>query len=538
MKPINSAVWSLFALLLLCGPGAAKAQQAQDSTALPYLVQEVCIDQTGMVLRIDPYFCPKNDNLRQLKVGEPLPYHKHNQVEPHNPLSPEEGEDKDSDFELHDSYPVRDLNGKLLSINPFDFEPDRFSARLDGYDVYRIDDGWTSVEETRDSGGFGITWFGANCKLYNGWVFFPMADLTPAGIKAGEVKMPISGVYWEKNGEHWPGNCPSASQASATQSAPEGQMCHPGASCPSKDYETPITSWEFIPNYPFAGIGNNPVKRLDTIRSVHGFIDSPDFLAHGDLEVFYFTKLYGSTRWEDWMPAGEVKANPRFQRMAEQVSKYCHGTGDVEYHGVKFVVTYCRDWSAVSVLDKPELAAPWPIPDLNLLQNFHFDQGLANWKRTESGNPLQLSLKTSTAAKDMQNVQRGGAGIRYLELTCAADCSAANAIYQDVPITIKTTSGRYTLGARVRAEGHAGALRLAITVLDENGRVLDEKSFSESAPTSRGTGADSVVLSGNFELNSFSLTIAPQASVLRFSIGPTGSGTFDIFDTWLMKDTY
>ena len=125
------------------------------------------------------------------------------------------------------------------------------------------------------------------------------------------------------------------------------------------------------------------------------------------------------------MPVSEVKANPRLQRAAEQASKYCHGTGEVEYHGVKFVVTFCRDWSAVSVVDKPELAAPWPVPDLNLLQNFHFDQGLANWKRTESGNVLQLSLKTSTAAKDMQYVQRGGAGIRYLAITCASDCVAS-----------------------------------------------------------------------------------------------------------------
>lgn len=518
--------------------GTASAQEAQDSTVLPYLVQEVCVDRTGAVLSIDPYLCPKNDSLRQLQIGEPLPYHKHNQTEPHTPVSPTNGIDRDSDLELHDSYPVRALSGKVLSIDPFDFEPDRSNARLDGYDIYRIDDGWASVEGTRDNGGFGITWFGAHCKTYNGWVFFPMADLTPSGLKAGEAKMPISGVYWEKNGEHWPGICPSTSQASATQSASGQQLCHPGASCPSKNYEEPLTSWEFIPNYPFAGIGGNPVKRLDTIRSIHGFIDSPDFLAHGDLEVFYFTRLYGSTRWEDWMPVEEVEVNPLYRRLAEEVSKYCLGTGDVEYHGVKFVVTYCRDWSAVSVLDKPEPPAPWPLPDLNLLQNFHFDQGFANWKRTESVNVLHLSLKTSTEAKDMQYRQPGGAGIRYLVLTCADGCSAANAIYQDVPITAKTTGGRYTLGARVRAEGHAGALRLAVTMLDRSGKTLSEKSFTESAPLPGGPGADSVVLSGNFELKSFPLTIDSKASVLRFSIRPITSGTFDIVDTWLMKDTY
>ena len=538
MKLTIFAIGSSFAWLFMSGTGTAKAQKTEGSTVLPYLVQEVCVGHAGAVLRIDPYFCPKSDTLRQLQIGEPLPYRKHNQVEPHNPASPQKGEDRDSDFELHDSYPVRALNGKVLSIDPFGFQPDRSNASLDGYDVYRIDDGWTSVEETRDNGGFGITWFGSNCKPYNGWVFFPVADLTPSGIEAGEVKKPISGVYWEKNGEHWPGNCSSTSQASTAQSTSGAVHCHPGASCPSKNYEEPLTTWEFIPNYPFAGIGKNPVKRLDTIRSIHGFLDDPDFLAHGDLEVFYFTKLYGSTRWEDWMPLQEVEANPRYKRTAEQVSKYCHGTGDVEYRGVKYVVTFCRDWSAVSVLPKPELAIPWPVPDLNLLQNFHFDQRLANWKRTESGEGLQLSLKTSTEAKDMLYVQHGGAGIRYLALTCTANCSAANAIYQNVPVTAKTTSGQYTLGARVRAEGHPGTLRVAVTMLDRGGKVLGQKSFVESAPLPGGPGADSVVLSGNFELKSFPITVDSRASVLRFSISPTASGTFDIVDTWLMKNTY
>ncbi len=538
MKIAIGASCSFVVLLSLCRLGVAQAQGMKNSTELPYMVQEVCVDQTGTVQRIDPYFCPKEDTLRQLKIGEPLPYHKHNQVEPHDPVSRQSVEDRDSDFEQHDSYPVRALSGTVLSIDPFDFEPDRSSARLDGYDVYRIDDGWTSVEETRDSGGFGITWFGANCKTYNGWVFFPLADLTPSGIKAGEAHQPISGGYWEKDGEHWPGHCVSTAKGPATQTLSAEQLCHAGASCPSKDFEEPLTSWEFLPNYPFAGIGSNPIKRLDAIRSIHGFIDSPGFMSRGDLEVFYFTKLYGSTRWEDWMPAEEVKADPRAQRLAEQASKYCHGTDDVEYHGVKFIVTYCRDWSAVTVSEKPELAAPWPVPDLNLLQNYHFDQELANWKYSEADNGLQMNLKTSTGARDLLNKQTGGSGIRYLALTCTADCSAAHAIYQDVPITAKTTSGQYTIGARVRAEDHAGELRLAVSVLDHNGKVLEDKSFTESVPMPGGPGADSVVLSGNFALQSFPITIDPQARVLRFSISPTAAGTSDIVDTWLMRNTY
>ena len=70
MKLTTGTTCSLFALLFLClGAGAAKAQRVQDSTVLPYLVQEVCVDQTGAVLLIDPYFCSKNDTLRQLQIG-------------------------------------------------------------------------------------------------------------------------------------------------------------------------------------------------------------------------------------------------------------------------------------------------------------------------------------------------------------------------------------------------------------------------------------------------------------------------------------
>lgn len=538
MKQTVSAICSLFAILFLCELGVAKAQGAQDSTVLPYMVQEVCVDQTGAVQRIDPYFCPKSDTLRQLQPGELLPYHKHNLVESgQNPAPEKHDPDKDSDFEQHDSYPVRALNGTMLSIDPFDFEPAGTNAALDGYDVYRVDAGWVSVEETRDSGGFGITWYGAHCKPYNGWVFFPLGDLTPSGIKAGQTKKPISGVYWEKDGEHWPGKCPTY-QASLAQADPGELLCYPGANCPSKQFQEPLTTWDFIPKYPFAGVGNTPVKRLDTVRSIHGFINSPEFLAHGNLEVFYFTKLYGSTRWEEWEPLKEVEANPFDQREAEEASKYCKGTSDVEYQGVKFVVTMCRDWSAVTVLDKPELPAPWPVPDLNLLQNFHFDEGLANWKHSESANALQLSLKTSTESRDLLHRQNGGVGIHYLELTCTASCSASNAVSQDVPITSKTTSGQYTLGARVRVQDHAGKLRLAVTMLDRKGKVLSELSFTESVPMPGGSGANSIVLSGNFEFKSFPITIDPQAKVLRFSISPATSGTYDVVDTWLMRNTY
>jgi len=43
--------------------------------------------------------------------------------------------------------------------------------------------------------------------------------------------------------------------------------------------------------------------------SIHGFEpnDIPGFKQHGHLEVFYFTKEYGITRWEVWTPIDQIQ---------------------------------------------------------------------------------------------------------------------------------------------------------------------------------------------------------------------------------------
>lgn len=501
IRPIGSS----FALVCAAIATYARAQPLPSISIPAYLVEEVCLSHAGRALPIDPYSCPYGDTLRPVEIGEPLPYHKHDQPGPDYP----------DGYQQHDSYPARDLGGDVLIVNPFDYEPfDRFKSWEDGYDIYRLKDGWVSGGETEDGGGFSTTFFGANCMPYNGWVFFPASVLEmPA---PGRVEMPIHGVYWEQNGESWPGACPSSYQTHS------------------------LTTWDFIKDFPFGGIGGNPVKRLDAIRSIHGFSTNPQFLAHGHLEVFYFTKLYGVTRWEVWTPRERVDADDQLRQRAEEVAMRCKGTDDVGYEGQQFVVTACRDWSAVTVSTSPSAPTAWPVPDLNLLRNFHFGDGFSGWKYSGS-NPgdIAMSLKNSTAARDTRFVQPGGQGVRYVALTCLEKCSTANIFYQDVPMTANITSGTYTFGATARFEGNGtGALEFILSQLDSSGNVLSEKSFVANVKPSNGhfMDTDSIVLSSSFESLTAPVRIGQATKVLRFGISPSTIGIFDIVDTWVIKD--
>jgi hypothetical protein len=74
---------------------------------------------------VDPFACRDPDRLRPLRIGEALPYHHHDQPLPGH----------SDGLQRKDSYPILDLHGRLLIVNPFDFEPfDRFKASGDGYE--------------------------------------------------------------------------------------------------------------------------------------------------------------------------------------------------------------------------------------------------------------------------------------------------------------------------------------------------------------------------------------------------------------------
>jgi hypothetical protein len=327
----HSALALLAGLALCLATSPSALTMSGDELALDYLIQKVCIDPAGRVLAVDPYSCPVGDTLRPLEPDEALPYHRFDQPAPGRP----EG------LQRRDSYPVRTAGGREIVVATFDHAPfGAFKPDRDGYSVYVVRDGWVSSEGTRAGGHDGTTFFGAGCKPYNGWVFFPVAALDARLISPGSAQMPIRGVHWEKNGEPFPGPCPTA-------------------------YRTDVvTSWQPLPAFQFGGIGGNPVKTLPAVLSVHGFTRKPGFLARGHLEVFFFTRLYGPTRWESWAPAQRYELDPGLHRRAALAGERCVGPAQNTYRGVLFYRIACRDWTDVVVPPRPEAPPFWPVPEL------------------------------------------------------------------------------------------------------------------------------------------------------------------------------
>jgi hypothetical protein len=306
--------------------------EPDDDLALDYLVQKVCRDPSGRVLSVDPYNCPGSSTLRSLEPGEALPYHRYDQSLPGFPES----------RQRRDSYPVRSADAQKIVINTFDYAPfGQFEPERDGYDITMVRDGWASIGGTRTGREGATTFFSAGCKPYNGWVLFPVSALAGRLIEPGEARMPIRGVHWEQSAQPWPGLCPSVYQTRV------------------------LTSWEPLSGFAFGGVADTPTKTIDSIRSIHGFTDSRRFLEIGHLEIFYFTRLYGFTRWETWVAPQRYEADPSLRRRAGIASERCAGPARNFYRGISFTRIACRDWTSVVVPSKPEAAPFWPVPYIN-----------------------------------------------------------------------------------------------------------------------------------------------------------------------------
>ena len=364
----------------------------------------------------------------------------------------------------------------------------------DGYDIYVVGDGWASASQTRNGGSFSTTFFSPGCKPYNGWLFFP--SNISMNSSPGTTTSGIWGNNWEQNGENWPGICPST-------------------------YGSSQTDWYPAPNFPF---GNTP----DKTKTLNAMVVIKGYAPGSQLQVFYFTELYGVTRWEVWTPAGQNPVPGNFS---------CNGSRSYNRYGVDFTVTACRDWSSVNVLAVPNLPAVWPVPDQNLLQNFHFGTGITPWQRSGNsaeGNLINWSLLNSTTPLDSAHSQTGS-GVRYLATNCSGTCTGQQMIYQDVTIDGRTPSGNYTLAVTARTQGtNPGTLKLSLLQLSSStASVGTPVSFEiQASPTNQ----PSVVLGSLFLRGSVNLQLAPDAQTLRFAITPMTSHTFDIVDAWLMRN--
>jgi len=478
---------------------------------MDWLIQHVCVDSDDRPIAMDPYMgCPANSKERRLKIGDLMPYMRHDQPAP-NGAHP-------NGFQRHDSYPIKDLRyGGMAIANDFDFAFENPYAEMylqdgNGYDLYYVEDGWASAGSTQDGGGYSSSFFGPSCKPSGGWVFFPtnfLVSLTPGAH--GQATVPIRGSYWEQNGETWPGKCAAGVGFS----------------------DSTLTTWEFERAFRFSGHNGTSPKLLDTIISTHGMPLLPGANPHSyHLERFYFTDMYGITRWEAWAPSPANKP----------AAETCGGETEMTYRGVKFTETSCRDWSEVTLINPARPRLPWPYPELNLLKNYHFDSpSVTPWQRTtarsDQGNVINFSIANS-ANEDDSHFSQQHVGVRYLVINCGGRCNSEQAIYQDIPVSSLAKSTAYDYGFVGLAEGNeAGKIKVELTQLDMSGRPLSSDSFVTDLPTN----ANVLKLKQSVYKEAYvilrtspTVSIQPQATTLRFSLSPQTPANYLLVSTWLM----
>lgn len=439
-----------------------------------------------------------------------MPYLRHDQ--------PGKDGDHPNGFQRLDSHPIIDVHTQtIIAANDFDFdyvEPygPMHPGDGDGFDVYRVANGYTSGGGTRDGSGYSQTFFGPDCEPYGGWVFFPVSFLRSLRSgAAGRGIFAVRGVYWEQNGEPWPGTCQSG-QGFA--------------------WDT-LTTWEFAPAHPFGGVNGAATKHIDAIISTHGLPMQRGPRPQFHLERFYFTDLYGLTRWEVWAPNSDrVKA-----------TENCAGDTQMTYEGSSFILTDCRDWSAVQPINPPRPRWPWPYPEANLLRNWHFDHDtIAPWQLTGTtsgpGNPMNLGQFISRAPADLRFSQTH-IGVRYLQISCGTGpCAPDEAIYQDIPVASLPPSSSYDYGFSGVVEGtQDGTITVRLSALDRNRKELWSRSFDATVKADyRGIRATDSVYNGSsmFLKTSPPVTLDPGAAALRISLSPRTPGLYDILDAWLM----
>lgn len=525
--------------------------RASSDNYLDWLVKSVCVDASGSVLSNDPYFtCPSGTTMRKLVAGDVLPYNNYEQM----------------GYQICDSFVLLDAYGENLYLHTFDYAPfnvfNQYSGS-DGYDVYSINTNTVSVSNTKDGGGYGSTFYGSGCSYGNGWALFPTSNF----LSPGQGYWPISGVYWEHNGISSPGPCPSGYSTNT------------------------LTSWEEVKSFSFSGVNGNPVKSIDALVSYHGFETERDgktptdnFLANGHIEVFYYTEIYGLTRWEVWFPADSKAHQAQLAQGNSSVrsAAECSGTGTGVYKDITFVITDCHDWSNVKPASTSATAITipqWPVVNSNLLQHSHFEAAglsetykLGLWGRfgsSPAGNLINWSALISTSGGDAND----GTGMAYLAFNCGAGSDnlcgtpGSQAVYQDIAVDSRICGDCvYLFGANLRTAPGTGsgtvqfALQLLSTssssvnlsvhnitsnadgsVQKVDAAVVWQQSFSatiqEDNGDGRGSEAQSVYLSAKFvsDLATLPADILggnTAGFVLRYLILPVTANTFHVSDAF------
>lgn len=274
---------TLFLTLLLPSRGLALPSFSPDLSKryasdelLDYFIQDVCRDSsTGVAVAGDPASCPPNTYRNNINLGERTPFL----------LTDFDRNNNFATYQSSTSIPVHatDETLKILVVKSLQGNFDAgyqfsWSQTRDGYDL--IDgtfSNYASFIRTSDPGCQDQIWSsnGKTAKTSDragGWILFPW---TP------------------------PSQLPQS--ASTTVRTYHVQLTQNLPGC-SNGNSRGVTYWNGPAGYTF-----ETGKTLTAIRSFH--YASTDLSSQNNaLELYYFTKEYGFTRWEAWVPRSRCLA--------------------------------------------------------------------------------------------------------------------------------------------------------------------------------------------------------------------------------------
>ncbi len=496
------------------------AETASGQVPTDYLVQMVCVDGADVPQQGDPAICNAK---RKLRVGEALPYHKVDYL----------------GYQISDSFPIADLSGISRAVQ-----------------TYYYTDASVSIPRNSPPGpvtGLGsvvnassplATFFGGRFRdsRFGNMVHFNPADGGYNIIGADMFDVFFRGTYDLSGGWQpwWTGDCQAAgwllfpNNTSALSYGGKNAPTDTFAACPG---QVPVAASTVEWN-------RNKLQTYasgKTLDSLIAFFYAP---GHGAIEVSYFTKEYGVTRFEAWRRgSGQTPG---------AIKEQCPNSAyDAMLHGAAFYLADCRDWS--TIIYPPQAWKPhgtqegsniliWPVDPLytsvNRLQNTYIGgpyqvNGTAScstdhWQRLNTPAVVNWIYDPRTT---VDHPSPGYANPFTVKGKCALRFSTPSAqggqrIFQDQPL-MDAPGVNYTMGGLFWAPFSAGSPFPQVTISVEQ--------FDASNVV---IGTDSMTMTLTRDPAAFSktFTIRNGTRAIRYNVFPVTPNTdFEMTGNWVAR---
>lgn len=348
--------WVGVLVLTACGGGGSSGSAAgQSGTSTPqpvataasnltgdaqwqlvhdYMVQDVCVDAQSQVLPDVSPLSPSCTAHRDLRVGEALPYHKHDWPGDVDAASAQQG------YQRSDSFPAQLPNFGEVITQSFDFGGSgRNFGTLDAGDggqLIAFSSAFAGILATQD-GGNGLQFMAGPTCLTGG--------VTPQRLL--DSWQLSSRVANQETGGNTVANLKIVTEPQ----------------CPNS-FDSSFTEWSFQSlRYRLDQTGHQSVP-LKTM--VSGHYGGADVASADHLERFYFTRELGLTRWERWQ---QLPQEPVKRQEVLATAAWFASTGRCENQlappTAQYVLVDCRQWSNIQKGDPPSASnLPFWVSDI------------------------------------------------------------------------------------------------------------------------------------------------------------------------------